>query len=259
MSQLIHPSAIIDPKAWLDSSVKVGPYSVIGPGVKISAGCEIAAHVVIEGPTEIGPRCKFWPFGVIGGAPQDKKYQDEPTTLIMGADNTVRESVTINRGTTQGGGETRIGDDNWIMAYVHIAHDCMIGNHTIFANNTTLAGHVTIEDWVILGGATLVHQFCRIGAHAFTGIAAKINGDVPPYVVIAGEMSAPRGINSEGLKRRGFSAEQIMAIKRAYKTLYQSDLTLADAKTQLATVAVQDANIARLLAYLERADRGLQR
>ncbi len=259
MTSLIHPTAIIDPKAWLDSSVKVGPYSIICAGVNIGADSEVAAHVVIEGPTEIGPRCRFWPFAVIGAAPQDKKFKDEPTRLIMGADNTVRESVTINRGTVQGGGETRIGDDNWIMAYVHIAHDCVVGSHTIFANNTTLAGHVTIEDWVILGGATLVHQFCRIGAHAFTGMAAKINGDVPPYVVIAGEMSAPRGINSEGLKRRGFSSEQIMAIKRAYKTLYQSDLTLADAKLQLAEVAQQDSNIARLLEYLALADRGLQR
>jgi UDP-N-acetylglucosamine acyltransferase len=255
----IHPSAIIDPCAQIDASAQIGPYCVIGKDVSIGADCVLHSHIVVDGPTEIGARTRIWPFASIGAAPQDKKFKDEPTQLIIGCDNTIRESVTINRGTVQGGGITRIGDDNWIMAYVHIAHDCIVGNHTIFANNATLAGHVTIEDWVILGGATLVHQFCRVGAHAFTGMAAKINGDVPPFVVIAGEMSAPRGINSEGLKRRGFSSEQIMAIKRAYKTLYQSDLSLADARAKLAETAAHDPHIAQLLSYLAQSERGIQR
>ncbi len=255
----IHPTAIIDPKAELDSSVEVGPYSIINAKVKIGANCKIGPHVVIDGPTTMGTDNQIFQFASVGAAPQDKKFSGEDTELIIGNGNTIRESVTLNRGTVQGGGKTVIGDDNWIMAYVHIAHDCVVGNHTIFANSATLAGHVTIDDYVILGGFTLVHQFCRIGAHAFTGMGAKINGDVPPYVVIAGEMSAPRGINAEGLKRRGFTSEQIMAIKRAYKTLYQSDLPLKDAKLQIAASAEQESALKLMVELLEQSDRGIQR
>jgi UDP-N-acetylglucosamine acyltransferase len=259
MSALIHATAVIDPKAELDSSVKVGPYSVIGPKVRIGKDCVIGPHVVFDGPTTIGERNEFFSFASIGAAPQDKKFRGEDTELIIGNGNTIRESVTLNRGTVQGGGKTVIGDDNWIMAYVHIAHDCIIGSQNIFANSATLAGHVTIEDFVILGGFTLVHQFCRIGSHAFTGMNAKINGDVPPFVMIAGEMSSPRGINSEGLKRRGFAPDQISAIRRAYKTLYASELPLKDACAQISTVAATDENIAIFLQAVEMSERGIQR
>jgi UDP-N-acetylglucosamine acyltransferase len=255
----IHPTAIIDPKAELDSSVEVGPYSIINAKVRIGANSKIGPHVVIDGPTTIGADNQIFQFASVGAAPQDKKFNGEDTELIIGRGNTIRESVTLNRGTVQGGGKTVIGDDNWIMAYVHIAHDCIVGNHTIFANSATLAGHVTIDDYVILGGFTLVHQFCRIGAHAFTGMGAKINGDVPPYVVIAGEMSAPRGINAEGLKRRGFTGDQIMAIKRAYKTLYQSDLPLKDARVQIAASAEQESALRLMVELLDQSERGIQR
>ena len=258
-SPLIHPTAIIDVSAELDSSVQVGPYSIIGPKVRIGANCVIGPHVVIEGPTTIGRDNRIWQFASVGAAPQDKKFADEDTELIIGDGNVIRENTTLNRGTVTGGGKTVIGDDNWIMAYVHIAHDCIVGSHTIFANSATLAGHVTIDDYVILGGFTLVHQFCRIGAHAFTGMGAKINGDVPPYVVIAGEMSAPRGINSEGLKRRGFSSKQIMAIKRAYKTFYASDLPLKEACAALNLAATNDANVLKFVQLIENSARGIQR
>ncbi len=256
---LIHPTAIIDPSAQLDSSVKVGPYSIIGANVHIGAGTEIGPHVVIEGPTRIGKNNRIWQFASVGAAPQDKKYKGEDTWLIIGDDNVIRENVTLNRGTAQGIGKTELGNGNWIMAYVHIAHDCVVGNHTIFANSATLAGHVTIDDYVILGGFSLIHQFCRIGAHAFTGMGAKINGDVPPFVMIAGEMSSPRGINSEGLKRRGFSGEQITAIKRAYKTLYTSDLPLKEALVHLQDAATSDANIGMMLELINASERGIQR
>ena len=259
MSTLIHPTAIIDSGAELDSSVQVGAYSVIGPKVQLAAGVHVAPHVVIEGPTQIGAGTRIWQFASIGAAPQDKKYADEDTWLRIGANNTIREFVTINRGTSQGGGETRIGDNNWIMAYVHVAHDCIVGHDTILANNVTLAGHVTIDDWVILGGFSLIHQFCRVGKHAFTGMGAKINCDVPPYVIVAGEMSVPRGINSEGLKRRGFSSAQIMAIKRGYKTLYQSDLQLSQARAQLADMAQTDVNLQLYVEFIDASTRGILR
>lgn len=256
---LIHPTAVIDSSAELDSSVRVGAYSVVGAKVQIGAGSIIHPHAVITGPTRIGKNNQIYSFASVGAAPQDKKYADEDTWLILGDGNVIRESATLNRGTVQGGGKTVLGDDNWIMAYVHIAHDCIVGSHTIFANSATLAGHVTIDDYVILGGFTLVHQFCRIGAHAFTGMGAKINGDVPPFVMIAGEMSSPRGINTEGLKRRGFSTDQITAIKRAYKTLYSSDLPLKSACEQLREIAESDGNIARILELVQASERGIQR
>lgn len=255
----IHPTAIVDSKAELHPSVEVGPYACIGADVVIGAGSRVGAHAVIEGPTRIGANNRIYPHAVIGGDPQDKKYAGEPTLLEIGDGNTIREFVTINRGTAQGGGATRIGDDNWIMAYVHIAHDCLISHHTILANSVALAGHVTVEDWAILGGYSLIHQFCKIGAHAFTGMGSKINCDVPPYVVVGGEMSVPRGINSEGLRRRGFSSEQIMAIKRAYRTLYMSGLPLAEARAKLSEQAAQAAEIQRFVEFIDRSERSLLR
>jgi UDP-N-acetylglucosamine acyltransferase len=229
----IHSTAIVDPKAHLDSSVEVGPYSIIGPNVIIGSGTRIGAHVVIEGQTTIGKDNQFFQFSSIGAAPQDKKYAGEPTRLEIGDRNVIREFCTFNLGTLQDGGVTRVGNDNWIMAYVHIAHDCQVGNHTIFANNAALAGHVHIGDWVILGGFSNIHQFCKIGAHAMVGMSTSLAKDVPPFVMLNGNPASAHGINSEGLKRRGFTAEQINAIRQAYKTLYKSGLTLEEAKTTI--------------------------
>jgi len=255
----IHPTAIIDPTAQIDASVDIGPYAIIGADVRIGAGSRIGAHCVIEGPTDIGCNNHIHANAVVGGAPQDKKYAGEPTRLKIGDGNTVREFVTINRGTVQGGGLTQIGDDNWIMAYVHIAHDCVIGDHTILANSVTLAGHVIIFDHAILGGFSLIHQFCKVGAHAFTGMGSKINCDVPPYVVVGSEMSVPRGINSEGLKRRGYSSEQISAIKRAYKTLYLSGLQLKEAREKLAEQAASSPEVGLLVEFIDRSERSILR
>src|SRR5438045_3317436 len=223
----IHPTAIVDSAARIASDVEIGPYAVIGREVEIGAGSRIGPHTVVVGHTRLGTNNTISQFASIGDAPQDKKYGGEPTQLEIGNNNTIREFCTINRGTVQDAGVTRIGDDNWIMAYVHVAHDCTVGNHTIFANAASLAGHVKVDDYVILGGFTLVHQFCQIGAHAFTSMGSIINRDVPPYVTVAGNFAEPKGINSEGLKRRGFSPERIMTIKRGYKTLYKSGLALA--------------------------------
>jgi UDP-N-acetylglucosamine acyltransferase len=255
----VHPTALVDPGATLDPSVEVGPYAIIGAGVVIGPRCRIGAHTVLEGPTTLGADNVIHAHAVIGGAPQDKKYAGEPTTLEIGAGNTIREFVTINRGTVQGGGVTRIGDDNWIMAYVHIAHDCIIGDHTIIANAVALAGHVTVEDWAILGGYSLIHQFCKIGAHAFTGMGSKVNCDVPPYVVVGGEMSVPRGINAEGLKRRGFDATRIAAVKRAYRTLYMAGLPLKEAREKLAAQAESDSDVRMLVEFIDRSERSLLR
>ncbi len=255
----IHPTAVIDPAARLAEDVEVGPYAVIGAEVEIGAGSVIGAHTVIEGPTRIGRNNRIHAHAAIGGAPQDKKYRDQPTTLVIGDGNTIREFVTISRGTVEGGGETVIGDDNWIMAYVHIAHDCIVGSHTIFANNASLAGHVIVEDWVILGGFSLIHQFCRIGAHAFTSMGSKINCDVPPYVVVGGEFSVPKGINAEGLKRRGYSSTEIGAIRRAYKTLYRSELSTEDARARLAEQAATEPKLACMVEFIAHSSRGLLR
>lgn len=233
----IHRTAIIAPQAELDSSVAVGPYTVIGPHVQIDAGTEIGAHTVIEGHTRIGRHNRIFQFSSLGAVPQDKKYAGEPTRLVIGDNNTIREFTTFNLGTVTGIGETRIGNDNWIMAYVHLAHDCVVGNHTIFANNASLAGHVTIGDWVILGGYSLVHQFCIIGEHAMTAFAAGVHKDVPPYVMAAGYRAEPTGLNSEGLRRRGFGAEQIANIKNIYKILYRQGLAYDDAKAQIMALA----------------------
>ena len=256
---MIDSRAVIDPKAELAEDVSVGPYAVIGPGVEIGAGTSIGPHAVVEGPTRIGRDNRIFQFASIGAAPQDKKYQGEPTRLEIGDGNTVREFVTINRGTAQDTGVTRIGDDNWIMAYVHIAHDCQIGSHTIFANNASLAGHVRIEDYVILGGFTLVHQFCALGAHSFTAFSTGIAKDVPPYVMVSGFSAAPHGLNTEGLRRRGFSAETLAKLKQAYKTLYRSKLTLQEAIQALRGQAADCAEVAVMVEFLEQQTRGIVR
>ncbi len=255
----IHASALIDPRAKLGKNVSVGPFSIIDGEVEIGDDTEIGPHVVIRGPTRIGRENRIFQFSSIGEAPQDKKYAAEATALEIGDRNTIREFVTINRGTVQDDGITRIGNDNWIMAYVHVAHDCRVGNHIIFANAASLAGHVTVDDWVILGGFTLVHQFCKVGAHAFTSMGSIINRDVPPYVTVAGNFAEPKGINSEGLKRRGFSSDRIMSIKRAYKTLYKSGLPLADARAQLAAAATGAPDVQLLLDFIDRSERSLIR
>jgi len=256
---LIHPTAIVEAGAQLDASVEVGAYSVIGPHVRIGSGTKIGPHVVIEGHTSIGCDNQIFQFASLGAAPQDKKYAGEPTRLEIGDRNTIREFVTFNLGTTQDEGVTRIGSDNWIMAYVHVAHDCQLGNHIILANNATLAGHVHLGDWVFLGGFTSVHQFCHIGAHAMTAFTAAVSQDVPPFVTAAGNRAVPAGINSEGLKRRGFDAERIASIKRAYRTLYVAGLPLAEAKVQLAEQAEHSADVKDLLDFIEHAERPLLR
>lgn len=260
----IHPSAVIDPKAMLDSSVEIGPFCVIGPHVEMGANTRLGPHVVVEGHTTIGQDNHFYGNATIGGAPQDKKYDDEPTRLVIGNGNTIREYCTLNTGTVQDKGVTTVGDDNWIMAYVHIAHDCQVGNHTILANAVQLAGHVEIGDWVILGGMTGVHQFIRVGDHAMTAFQTKLMQDVPPFVMAAGHPAAPSGINSEGLKRRGFSPESILLIKRAYKAIYRQDLNLAQAKQaieEMAELAPQEVamHLGKLRQFLDDSRRGIVR
>lgn len=256
---MIDPRAAVDTKAWLDSSVKVGAFSVIGPDVEIAAGTEIGPHAVIHGPTQIGPNNHIFQFASVGEDPQDKKYQGEPTRLEIGAGNTIREFVTINRGTVQDKGLTKIGDDNWIMAYCHIAHDCVIGNHTVFANNASLAGHAQIDDYVILGGYTLVYQFCRMGIHSFSAFASGIHKDVPPFVMAAGYRAEPHGINGEGLRRHKFPKDEISAIKQVYKLLYRSDLRLEQAVAQIQPLAEQYPRIARLQQFLQSSQQGIIR
>lgn len=256
---MIHPTAVIDPSARLGHNVSIGPYSVIGADVEIGDDTWIGPHVVIEGPTRIGRDNKIWQFASIGAAPQDKKFHGERSMLEIGDRNVIREFVTFNRGTEDGGGATRIGNDNWLMAYVHLAHDCIVGNNVIFANAASLAGHVTVDDWVILGGFTLVHQFCQVGAHAFTSMGSIINRDVPPYVTVAGSFAEPKGINSEGLKRRGFDSERILSIRRAYKTLYKSGLPLAEAREELARASSDAPDVKLMLDFIDRSQRSLVR
>ena len=256
---LIHPTAIVDPKAELDSSVKVGAYSIIGPNVRIGARTEIGPHAVIEGHTTIGEDNKIFQFASLGAIPQDKKFRDEPTRLIIGDRNTIREFTTFNLGTVTGIGETRLGNDNWIMAYVHLAHDCIVGNHTIFANNASLAGHVTIGDYVVLGGYTLVFQFCQIGDYAMTAFAAGVHKDVPPYVMASGYRAEPAGLNSEGMRRNGFTPEQIANVKRAYKTLYRQGLNLEDAKAHILQEAQNHTELAVFQDFFAASSRGIIR
>ena len=256
---MIHPSAIVHPGAKLGANVSIGAYSLVGEHVEIGSGTRIGPHVVIEGRTRIGRDNQIFQFASLGAAPQDKKYAGEPTRLEIGDGNTIREFCTFNCGTVQDAGVTRLGNDNWIMAYVHIAHDCQIGDHTIFANNAQLAGHVHVGDYAILGGFTGVHQFVRIGAHSFTAIATVLVHDLPPYVMAAGDTAKPYGINSEGLRRRGYSAQALAAIKRAYKTLYKSGLTLDEAKAQLAQQAQTCTEIGLLADFLQTSTRGIVR
>jgi UDP-N-acetylglucosamine acyltransferase len=259
----IHPSAIVDPKAELDSSVEVGAYSIVGPHVRIDAGTVVGPHVVIEGHTTIGKDNKFFQFSSIGAAPQDKKWAGEPTRLEVGDRNTVREFCTFNLGTVQDQGVTRLGNDNWISAYVHLAHDCQVGSNTIFSNNAQLAGHVEVGDWAILSGYAGVHQFCKIGAHAFIGMYTSLTQDVPPFVLVSGNPAGARGINIEGLKRRGFTHEQIDGIRAAYKSLYRSGLTLEEAKGALKEIETGSPDAAEqvraMREFLGVASRGIVR
>lgn len=256
---MIHPSAIVHPEARLAPDVSVGPFAIIGSQVEIAAGTHIGSNVLIEGRTRIGRNNRIFPFASIGAAPQDKKYAGEDTAVEIGDGNTIREYVTINRGTVQDAGVTRIGDDNWIMAYVHFAHDCQIGSHTIFANYCGLAGHVHVEDWAILGGMTLVHQFVRIGAHSFTSMGTYLSQDLPPYVTAAGNMAKPYGINSEGLRRRGFDADTIATLKLAYRALFRSGLSLQDARRELEGLAGGCGAVRPILDFLARSVRGIIR
>ena len=255
----IHATALVDPGARLAADVVVGAYAIIGADVEIAAGCRIGSHCVISGPCRIGRDNVIHSHATIGNDPQDKKYHGETTELVIGDRNTIFEFTTISRGTGDGGGVTRIGDDNWIMAYVHIAHDCVIGNQCTLANNATLAGHVTLEDWVILGGFAGIHQFCKVGAHAFIGMGSLVNADVLPFVMVADRYAEARGINSEGLKRRGFDGERIAAIKRAYRTVFVSGKPMADAKLELAQVAAGSEDVRQMLAFIEASSRGLLR
>ena len=258
---LIHPTAVVDPSAKLGARVRVGAYAVIGAEVEIGDDTRIGPHCVIEGPTRIGRDNVFHGQAAIGGAPQDKKYRGERVELVIGDGNSIREFVTINRGTGDGGGITRIGHRNWILAYCHVAHDCIVGNDCVFSNNSTLAGHVTVGDQVILSGFTGVHQFCRIGDHAFIGMGAFVNGDVPPFVMVAQEKYArARGINAEGLKRRGFDAGRIASIKRAYRALYMGDARLDEAKAELGEIAAAGSEDVRaMLDFIESGERPLLR
>jgi len=259
---MIHATAVVDPSARIGGNVRIGPHSVIGADVEIGDGTTIGANVVIEGPTRIGRENRIFPFAAIGGEPQDKKFRGERSELVIGDRNTIREFVTMNRGTGGGGGTTTVGNDNWFLAYSHVAHDCRVGNHCVFSNNATLAGHVTVGDHVIVSGFAGVHQFCRIGAHAFIGMGVLLSGDVPPFLMVAADADTqgrPRGINSEGLKRRGFDAQRIAAIKRAYRTIYVGGTALADAKRKLAELANDSADVAAMLAFIESGERPLAR
>lgn len=256
---LIHPTAIIEAGAQLADDVEVGAYSIIGGQVKIGAGTRIAAHVQIKGDTQIGVGNQIFSFCSIGEIPQDKKYKGEPTRLVIGDYNTIRESCTFNLGTVQENGITQVGSHNWIMAYVHIAHDCVVGDYVTIANCTQLAGHVKIDNYVTLGGFTGIHQYCRVGAYCMTAVGTVLLQDLPPYVMAGGNPCAPHGINSEGLKRRGFSADSITEIRRAYKTLYRQGLTLAEAREQIASQIAHTPELARLHDFISQQGRGIVR
>lgn len=255
----IHPTAIVHAQAKLGAGVSVGPWSVIDEHVEIGDNTQIGPHVVVTGHTTIGRDNRIFQFCSIGAAPQDKKYAGEPTRLEIGDRNTVREFCTFNCGTVQDAGVTRLGNDNWIMAYAHLAHDCQVGNHTIFANNSQLAGHVQVGDWAILGGFTAVHQFVRIGAHSMTALGTILLQDVPPYVMAAGNPAVPRSINAEGLRRRGFSASAVVAVKRAYKTLYKAGLKLDEAHAAIAAEVAVTPELELLAGFLATPGRGIIR
>jgi UDP-N-acetylglucosamine acyltransferase len=256
---LIHPTAIIHPAARIGSAVSIGPYTVIGEHVEIGSGTTIGPHVVVTGHTRIGEQNQIFQFCSIGEQPQDKKYAGEPTRLEIGDRNTIREFCTFNCGTAQDAGVTRVGSDNWIMAYVHVAHDCQVGDNTIFANNAQLAGHVHVEDWAILGGFTVVHQFVRIGAHSMTAMGTILLQDLPPFVTAAGNPAEPRTINAEGLKRRGFSADSVSAIKRAFKNLYKNGLSLDDARSAITESCATIPELCPMSDFLSQTGRGIIR
>jgi UDP-N-acetylglucosamine acyltransferase len=255
----IHPTALVHPDARLAEDVEIGAYSIIGEHVEIGAGTAIGPHVVIHGHTCIGKHNRIFQFNSLGEIPQDKKYANEATRLEIGDHNTIREFCTFNLGTVQDGGVTRIGNHNWMMAYVHLAHDCQVGDHTIFANNAQLAGHVEVNDYAILGGFTVVHQYVKIGAHVITGMGSILLQDLPPYVLASGNPAAPHGTNSEGLKRRGYSSAAIMAIKRAYKTLYKSGLSFDEAKAAIQAQSTEHPELALMSDFLNRSQRGIVR
>jgi UDP-N-acetylglucosamine acyltransferase len=256
---VIDPHAIVSPQAQLAPDVSVGPFSIIGPGVALGPRCVVGPHVVINGPSQIGADNRFFQFASIGDAPQDKKYQGEPTRLEIGDRNVFRESCTINRGTTHDRGVTRIGNDNLFMAYSHVAHDCVVGDKTVFANCASLGGHVEIGDWAILGGLTAVHQFTKIGAHAFLAGGAIVTRDVPPYVMAAGNPAAPHAVNAEGLKRRGFSEQQIRNLRDAYRILYRSELRLAEALERLSALAADQPEVRAFVDFIHASTRSLVR
>ncbi len=261
----IHPSAIVDPAAELDDSVSVGPYTVIGPHVRIASGTTVGPHCVIEGRTTIGQDNRIFQFNSLGAIPQDKKYAGEPCELHIGDRNTIREFCTLNIGSPGDAGVTRVGNDNWLMAYVHLAHDCSVGNHTIFANNSQLAGHVQVDDWVILGGFTVVHQFVRLGAHSMTAMCSLLFADLPPFVMCQGQPAVARSMNFEGLRRRGWTPERIGGVKAIHKALYRDDLTLEQAKVRIAQLEVEhpqaSPDVAMMMAFLNKtsSQRGIVR
>ena len=256
---MIHPTAIVSDNATIADDVEIGAYSLIGDDVEIGRGTRVDSHVVINGPTRIGKNNHIYQFASIGDDPQDKKYAGQPTRLVIGDRNTIREFCTFSRGTAEDRGETVMGDDNWIMAYVHVAHDCVIGSNTIMANNTTLAGHVHVGDWVICGGFSGAHQFCKIGAHAFLGMYCGINRDVAAYTMVSGQPAVARGINSEGLKRRGFSAEQIRNIKNAYRITFRKGKRKDEAIDEIAELATTQPELELFLDSLRSSERGLTR
>jgi len=256
---MIHSTAIIADSAKIADDVEIGAYSIIGDDVEIGGGTRIDSHVVINGPTRIGRDNHIYQFASVGDDPQDKKYAGEPTRLTIGDRNTIREFCTLSRGTIQDRSETIVGNDNWIMAYVHIAHDCVVGDNTIMANNVTLAGHVYVGDWVIFGGFSGAHQFSKVGAHAFLGMYSGVNRDVPAYVMVSGQPGLPRGINSEGLKRRNFSDEQIRNIKHAYRLVYRKGLKLADAIREIESLSRNQPELAVFLDSLRSSERGIIR
>ena len=257
---MIHQTALVDPDARIDNTVTIGPYSIIGPDVEISKNTTIGSHVVIHGPTKIGTDNRIYQFSSIGDDPQDKKYnRDKNSSLEIGDGNVIREFCTINRGTDHGGGTTRIGHNNWIMAYVHIAHDCIVGDNTIFANNTTLAGHVEVDDYTIFGGFTGVHQFCHVGKHCFSAISSVIVKDVPPYLMVAGNTAKPSGLNREGLKRHGFSSETINALRQAYRIVYRKGLTVRDALAELEALSSEHDEVRYFAEFISGSGRGITR
>jgi len=256
---LIHPTALVDPAARLAEDVEVGAFSIVGPKVTIGSGCWIGPHVVLTGRTTLGENNRIFQFASIGEEPQDKKYAGEDTELVIGNNNTIRELCTFSRGTVQGGGRTRIGNNNWIMACVHIAHDCLLGDNIIMANNASLAGHVTVGDWAILSGYSLIHQFCSVGEHSFTSFASHVNQSIPPYVTVSGEKARAKGINSEGLKRRGYTPDQVQQVRRAYKILYRSGLRLEEAREKLEEMATHHEEIRPLIRFLETTEKSFIR